>query len=66
MRDNVPSPCVSICALDENDVCVGCFRSGTEISQWGRLSNEQKRDVLKNVAKREYESMYPSHKVSSS
>lgn len=66
MTDNVPSPCVSICALDENDVCVGCFRSGTEISQWGRLSNEQKRDVLKNVAKREYESMYPSHKVSSS
>ncbi len=66
MSDNVPSPCVSICALDENDVCVGCFRSGTEISQWGRLSNEQKRDVLKNVAKREYESMYPSHKVSSS
>jgi len=66
VSDNVPSPCVSICALDENDVCVGCFRSGTEISQWGRLSNEQKRDVLKNVAKREYESMYPSHKVSSS
>ena len=66
MSDNVPSPCVSICALDENDVCVGCFRSGTEISQWGRLSNEQKIDVLKNVAKREYESMYPSHKVSSS
>lgn len=64
MSEHISSPCVSICALDENDVCVGCFRSGVEISQWGKMNNEQKKDVLKNIAQREYESMYPVHKAS--
>lgn len=65
MSEHVPSPCVSICALDDKDICVGCFRSGTEISQWGRMDNEQKKIVLKNIAQREYESMYPAHKATS-
>lgn len=43
--DIVPSPCVSICALDADDVCVGCFRTGREISQWGRMSADQQREV---------------------
>lgn len=49
----VPSPCVSICALDENDICVGCFRSGLEIAAWGGMSNDEKRQVLVKVAERE-------------
>lgn len=28
------SPCVSVCALDENDVCLGCFRTAEEITDW--------------------------------
>ena len=43
----VPSPCVSICALDADDVCVGCFRTGREISQWGQMSADQQREVLR-------------------
>ncbi len=49
----VKSPCVAICALDDNDVCIGCYRSGEEITAWGELDNQQKRDVLKKVAVRE-------------
>ncbi len=51
-RDNsakekpVKSPCVSICALNEEDICVGCFRTGMEISRWGGSSNEERRRVL--------------------
>lgn len=48
----VPSPCVSICALDGDDICVGCFRTGNEISYWGRLSAEQQREVLKRCEQR--------------
>lgn len=48
----VPSPCVSICALDDDDICIGCHRSGDEISQWGYQSNEWKRDVLKKTHER--------------
>ena len=42
----VKSPCVSVCALNRDDICEGCFRSGTEISQWGRMSNAEKKQVL--------------------
>ncbi|MYM61939.1 DUF1289 domain-containing protein [Pseudomaricurvus sp. HS19] len=42
----VKSPCVSICALNEEDICVGCFRTGMEISRWGGSSNEERRRVL--------------------
>ncbi len=41
----VRSPCVSICALDDDDICTGCQRSGMEIATWGRMSEVQRRDV---------------------
>lgn len=49
----VKSPCVAICALDENDVCIGCYRTGQEITDWGEMDNEKKRAVLKKVSERE-------------
>jgi predicted Fe-S protein YdhL (DUF1289 family) len=42
----VRSPCVSICALDEADICVGCQRTVTEITDWSRMSNDERRAVL--------------------
>lgn len=53
VADKVSSPCVSICALDDNDICVGCHRSGDEITRWSQMSNEERRDVLRKVAERE-------------
>jgi len=44
--DFVASPCVSVCALDEDDVCMGCYRTGMEISHWGRLTVAQQREVI--------------------
>lgn len=52
-EESVKSPCVSICALDENDVCVGCYRTGIEISQWGGMSLAERREVLALVKERE-------------
>lgn len=43
----VASPCVSICALDEQDICTGCQRSVAEITRWGRMDNAERRQVLK-------------------
>lgn len=51
--DKVRSPCVSVCALDENDICIGCQRSGDEILRWMSMTNEERRDVLRKVAERE-------------
>jgi predicted Fe-S protein YdhL (DUF1289 family) len=52
----VKSPCMAVCALDEHDVCIGCYRTGEEITDWGEMDNTKKSEVLKNVAKREAES----------
>ncbi|MDV2080060.1 DUF1289 domain-containing protein [Marinobacter xestospongiae] len=52
-QDRVASPCVSICALDEQDVCIGCHRTGDEILRWTQMSNDEKREVLVKVAQRE-------------
>lgn len=51
--DKVRSPCVSVCALDENDVCIGCHRTGDEILHWTQMSNDERREVMQEVAKRE-------------
>lgn len=42
----VASPCVQVCALDEQDICIGCQRSVAEISRWSRMDNSERRQVL--------------------
>ncbi|MBN2979013.1 DUF1289 domain-containing protein [Pseudomonas fluorescens] len=42
----VASPCVSICALDDDDLCTGCQRTAAEITRWGRMDNAERRQVL--------------------
>lgn len=48
----VASPCTSVCALNDADVCVGCFRTAEEISRWSRMSNDERRQVVKLAADR--------------
>ncbi|HHX33955.1 MAG TPA: DUF1289 domain-containing protein [Gammaproteobacteria bacterium] len=48
----VKSPCISLCALDINDICMGCQRTGNEISGWGTMDNQQRREVLKQAEQR--------------
>jgi predicted Fe-S protein YdhL (DUF1289 family) len=55
-ESEVQSPCVSICALDENDICVGCYRTGQEISRWGSMDREEKKKTLELVKEREKKS----------
>ncbi|QFU75503.1 DUF1289 domain-containing protein [Halioglobus maricola] len=40
------SPCVSICVLDDGDICAGCYRSAREITDWAMLDADGKRAVL--------------------
>ncbi|MGD8220542.1 DUF1289 domain-containing protein [Pseudomonas thivervalensis] len=42
----VPSPCVNICALDDEDICTGCQRTVAEITRWSRMDNHERRGVL--------------------
>tara|TARA_R110002110_G_scaffold411566_2_gene636110 strand:+ start:53757 stop:53948 length:192 start_codon:yes stop_codon:yes gene_type:complete len=46
------SPCISVCVLDTDDVCQGCFRTANEITDWFMASNEEKREVLARARER--------------
>lgn len=52
MTETVKSPCISVCALDENDLCTGCFRTLREISGWSEYSDVEKRRVTVEARQR--------------
>jgi predicted Fe-S protein YdhL (DUF1289 family) len=46
------SPCINICQLDAQGLCVGCRRSLDEITEWPGASEARRREILRNVAGR--------------
>ena len=48
----IKSPCISVCVLDENDICHGCYRSGSEITDWFMADNEEKRKTIERAQER--------------
>lgn len=36
------SPCVGYCSVNSVDLCVGCYRTLPEISQWSTFSGQKK------------------------
>jgi uncharacterized protein len=48
----IESPCISICALDENDICVGCYRSAEEITRWSQADNVERRSIIASAVTR--------------
>ena len=53
MSDDEPrSPCISVCVLDYDDICMGSYRSSSEITDWFMATNEQKREALRRARER--------------
>ncbi|RRC98682.1 DUF1289 domain-containing protein [Amphritea balenae] len=48
----VPSPCIGVCALDEQDVCIACRRTAIEIGEWGVMNNAQRIEVYDLIGER--------------
>jgi predicted Fe-S protein YdhL (DUF1289 family) len=48
----VSSPCVDICRLDTQGICVGCRRTIDEIMEWPRASEARRREILRELAQR--------------
>ncbi|MEM7501318.1 MAG: DUF1289 domain-containing protein [Pseudomonadota bacterium] len=46
------SPCVSICSLDENDICYGCYRSVDEIVAWARMTAAEQHATIARAKSR--------------
>ncbi len=53
MTEPVPSPCISVCKMDEaSGLCTGCLRTLDEIALWSVLDEEDKRAVWASLAQR--------------
>lgn len=50
-----PSPCIRNCCLNHDEVCLGCFRTLHEITQWTYLSDEEKQAVISQARRRQEE-----------
>lgn len=48
----VPSPCVNICSIGRDGICVGCARTLPEIGEWASASDERKRAIMNLVSSR--------------
>lgn len=44
--ENILSPCVRNCCLNEQDICMGCFRHLSEITAWQGLSTDARQQVI--------------------
>jgi hypothetical protein len=48
----VSSPCVDVCRLDAQGICIGCRRTLAEIAEWSRASEGRRREILHALAQR--------------
>ncbi len=46
------SPCIKLCKLNKDNICIGCYRSLKEITQWSKLSLEEQKQIVHNAKKR--------------
>ena len=51
-NSKIASPCVSQCCLDEDNVCMGCFRHINEITGWRSMAEQEKRQLLDVLVQR--------------
>lgn len=54
------SPCVRNCCLDDDDTCLGCFRSLEEIKEWSNADSQRRKIILDDARERKeaYESRH--------
>jgi predicted Fe-S protein YdhL (DUF1289 family) len=45
-------PCMRNCYLNDDDICLGCFRSLDEVKQWGGADNHQRLAILQAALQR--------------
>ena len=49
-RDEVESPCVKVCIIDnEERICVGCFRTISEITNWSKYTSQQRNIITEDL-----------------
>ena len=51
--ENIETPCIGVCTMDDNTgFCLGCYRSLEEIQNWWDMSDEQRAQVMAQLDQR--------------
>ncbi len=49
----ISSPCIKVCVIDPvSKLCTGCGRSLSEIGQWTRLAEAERRAIMATLPER--------------
>jgi uncharacterized protein len=43
------SPCIGTCRLDARGYCIGCLRTGEEITRWRGMDDHERLRVMREV-----------------
>jgi len=54
---NIISPCVGVCKLNSNRICVGCNRTIDEIASWINYTDAKKIEILNLIKDRKNETL---------
>lgn len=54
----INSPCIKICKLNEDKVCIGCYRTIDEITGWKTFTETEKQSVLTRIKQAMIEEEY--------
>ncbi|MBX3701651.1 MAG: DUF1289 domain-containing protein [Dokdonella sp.] len=45
----IATPCIGICELGADGLCVGCRRTGAEIARWRELDDSERRRLMDEI-----------------
>lgn len=48
----VLSPCIGVCAIDDDGLCAGCHRTGGEIAAWPMMNDDARLRLMEDVLPR--------------
>ena len=52
-KSKMESPCKNVCLIHpDNKLCIGCFRSITEIANWSKYTHSQKSKINSELNER--------------
>ena len=52
MTQTIASPCINVCCLNAEQFCIGCGRTGEEITAWATMSEPERLAVMAELGQR--------------
>lgn len=52
---DINKPCIKKCCLNEEEICLGCFRTFNDMRLWNKASIEEKKEMMEIAERRKIE-----------